>query len=215
VIDDYDSCVRTEQGQHVSLTCLHPLIHSLIAFLAKHQRSRGYPGHLQVSMLPPSSNDLFHSTTSYLSNCLNASWTAARSFNTLRASTALLNVLSLIWQPLSVTLPGGAGLTDHAPNTTGVSRVVTDRTTLPPTSIYCGGDGFYERTVVLTMVIPLQMSITAYDWFPNLDRRTLSIEWEILGCGEHKLQTYQPPDAPTALTHCGPFSLAADVYINE
>ena len=55
----------------------------------------------------------------------------------------------------------------------------------------------------------------AYDFFPNVERRTLSIEWEILGCGEYKLPTYGSPDAPTASTKCGPFNLAADVYINE
>ena len=55
----------------------------------------------------------------------------------------------------------------------------------------------------------------AYDYLPNLDRRTVSIEWEISGCGEHKLQTYQPQDVPAASTQCGPFNLAADVYINE
>lgn len=59
------------------------------------------------------------------------------------------------------------------------------------------------------------MSIIAYDYFPNLDRRVVSIEWEIVGCGEYKLTARQPQDTPTPSTQCGPFNLAADVYINE
>ena len=59
------------------------------------------------------------------------------------------------------------------------------------------------------------MSILAYDYFPNLDRRVVSIEWDVLGCGEHQLTTHQPSDAPEASTECGPFNLAADVYLNE
>lgn len=59
------------------------------------------------------------------------------------------------------------------------------------------------------------MSIVAYEYFPNLDQRVVVIEWEVLGCGEHKLTTHQQSDAPTASTPCGAFNLAADVYINE
>jgi len=58
------------------------------------------------------------------------------------------------------------------------------------------------------------MSITAYDYFLNLDRHILSIDWEILGCGDHKLSTYQPQGALADPTQCGPFDLAVDVYLN-
>jgi hypothetical protein len=59
------------------------------------------------------------------------------------------------------------------------------------------------------------MSIIAYDYLLNLDRHILSIDWEILGCGEHKLSTYQPQGALAGSTQCGAFDLAVDVYLNE
>jgi len=76
-------------------------------------------------VLPPGSNGLFDSAASYLSSGLNASWTMVRRISTLSNSTALVNALSLIWQPLGVTFPGGAGLADHGSNVAGVSRVMT------------------------------------------------------------------------------------------
>ena len=73
-------------------------------------------------LLPPGSNGLFHSAAAYLSSGLNASLTAARRVGTLPPSTALVNALSLIWKPLSVTFLGGAQPINHAADTTGVSR---------------------------------------------------------------------------------------------
>ena len=82
-------------------------------------------------LLPPGSNGFFDSAASYLSSGLNASWAAARRITTLSHSTALMNTLSLIWQPLSVAFPGEGGLTNHGLNDAGVSRTTTtDRT--PP-----------------------------------------------------------------------------------
>ena len=77
-------------------------------------------------LLPSGSNGLFDSAASYLSSGLNASWTMARQITTLSHSTALVNALSLVWQPLSAAFPGDVGLTDHGSNVAGVSRAMTD-----------------------------------------------------------------------------------------
>lgn len=68
---------------------------------------------------------------------------------------------------------------------------------------------------VLTMLTCLQMSIIAYDYFLGLDQRVVSIDWEVLGCGEDKLQEYHPQGALADSTQCGPLNLAVDIYFNE
>ena len=67
----------------------------------------------------------------------------------------------------------------------------------------------------LTKFTRPQMSIIAYDHFLSLDRRVVSIDWEVLGCGEHKLPEYHPQGALADSTQRGPFNLAVDIYFNE
>jgi len=56
------------------------------------------------------------------------------------------------------------------------------------------------------------MSLTAYDYVLNLDRRVVTIDWEVLGCGEYRLREYQSQGESI---QCGPFNLTADVYLNR
>ena len=49
----------------------------------------------------------------------------------------------------------------------------------------------------------------------DLDKRTLTIEWEISGCGDFRLRTYQNSKQFGRSETCGPFDRAVDVYINE
>jgi len=59
------------------------------------------------------------------------------------------------------------------------------------------------------------VSIIAYDYLFHLDRHTVSIDWEILGCGEHKLPGYQPQGTLENPTQCGPLNVAVDIYLND
>ena len=59
------------------------------------------------------------------------------------------------------------------------------------------------------------MAIMAYDYFLNLDQPSLTIYWEIWGCGEYTLQTYQPQVALGGSIECGPFNQLVDIYLNE
>jgi len=68
---------------------------------------------------------------------------------------------------------------------------------------------------VLIMLTRLQMSIIAYGYFLNMDRRVVSIDWEVLGCGEYKLSEYHPPGALADSTQCGPYNQPMDIYFNE
>ena len=45
----------------------------------------------------------------------------------------------------------------------------------------------------------------------DLDTRTLSILWEIIGCGDFRLSTSQPSDHFGGSETCGPFDRAVDI----
>ena len=67
----------------------------------------------------------------------------------------------------------------------------------------------------LTILTRLQISIIACDFALSLDRRVVSIDWEVLGCGEHKLPEYHPQGALVDSPQCGPSNLAVDIYLNK
>ena len=99
---------------------------------------------------------------------------------------------------LSAALPGPTRVADCQKDSTGVSCTRT-----------------VDGTETLTMLTRLQMSIIAYEYFLSRDRRVLSIDWEVLGCGEYKLPEYRPQGALADSTQCGPFNQAVDIYFNK
>lgn len=68
---------------------------------------------------------------------------------------------------------------------------------------------------VLVAHFDTQVAIVGHNHFLDLDKRTLSIQWEIIGCGAHKLSTYQPSPHIGGSETCGPFDRKIDVYLNE
>ena len=61
----------------------------------------------------------------------------------------------------------------------------------------------------------MKIAIMGHNYLLDLDKRTLSIQWEVTGCGAHRLSTYQPSDHFGASETCGPFDRAVDIYLNE
>lgn len=59
------------------------------------------------------------------------------------------------------------------------------------------------------------IAITGHNYLLDLDKRTLSIQWEIMGCVEHMLSTYQPSEHFGGSKTCGPIDRAVDVYLND
>ncbi|KAF9644675.1 hypothetical protein BDM02DRAFT_3190381 [Thelephora ganbajun] len=59
------------------------------------------------------------------------------------------------------------------------------------------------------------VAIVGHNYLLDLDKRTLSIQWEVIGCGAHKLSTYQRSQNIGASETCGPFDRAIDVYLND
>jgi len=54
-----------------------------------------------------------------------------------------------------------------------------------------------------------------HNYLLDLDKRTLSIQWAVIGCGEHKLSTYRKSSHIAGSETCGPFDRKIDVYLNE
>jgi len=59
------------------------------------------------------------------------------------------------------------------------------------------------------------VAIMGHNYLLDLDRRTLSVQWEIIGCGAHKLSTYQRSTHIGGSDVCGPFDRKIDVYLNN
>jgi hypothetical protein len=60
-----------------------------------------------------------------------------------------------------------------------------------------------------------EVSIVAYHSIFNPNRHTLSLYWEISGCGERKLPACQSQGTLAGSTQCGPPNVAVDVYLND
>ena len=61
----------------------------------------------------------------------------------------------------------------------------------------------------------MQVAIMGHNYLLDLDKRTLSVQWEIIGCGGHKLPTYQRSTHIGGSDVCGPFDRKIDVYLNK
>lgn len=70
-----------------------------------------------------------------------------------------------------------------------------------------------------------RVAVVAYDYTLNLKQRVMSIDWEVSGCGEHRLEgsepveshppEYQADGTPEESSLCGPFNRAVDVYLDR
>ena len=45
--------------------------------------------------------------------------------------------------------------------------------------------------------------------------QTLSVEWEIVGCGDYRLQTWPPVGYAYAAAGCDALDRAVDIYMNK
>jgi len=50
------------------------------------------------------------------------------------------------------------------------------------------------RSDLLRQTQYVKIGITDHNYLLGLDKRTLSIQWEISSCGEYRLSTYQPSE---------------------
>jgi len=57
--------------------------------------------------------------------------------------------------------------------------------------------------------------MAGHNYLLDLDKRTISIQWEINACLDYKLPSYQPSEHFDGSEVCGPIDRAVDIYLNE